>query len=109
MSAMLQIPDGEGVQHVICNGRGRPVLVLRSPEGMEPTPPEEIAAYARRFVSADNSHDALVAALTKSAEGWDNAIELGLIPERHRNTAAILRDEARAALRLAREGGSNAE
>lgn len=36
--------------------------------------------------------------LERSAEGWSNALELGLIPERHRVAAKILRDEAREAL-----------
>lgn len=37
-------------------------------------------------------------ALTRSGQGWANAIELGLIPPQHRNTAQILADEARTAL-----------
>ena len=36
--------------------------------------------------------------LQRSTEGWANALELGLIPERHRNTAFILRDAGFAAL-----------
>jgi hypothetical protein len=40
----------------------------------------------------------LVEALRRSTEGWQNAVELGLIPERHRNTAQILADEGRNAL-----------
>jgi hypothetical protein len=45
----------------------------------------------------------LVEAVKRSFEGWANAIELGLIPERHRNTAMILRDDALAALKGAAE------
>ena len=41
------------------------------------------------------------AALKKSAQGWVNVIELGLLPERHRETAIVLRDEAYAALEAA--------
>lgn len=40
----------------------------------------------------------LYKALKKSAEGWANALELGLIPEQHRTSASILRDEARELL-----------
>jgi hypothetical protein len=40
----------------------------------------------------------LVEALRRSTEGWQNAVELGLIPERHRNTAQILADAGRKAL-----------
>lgn len=50
--------------------------------------------YARLFCAAPD----LFEALKKSAEGWANALELGLIPPQHRNAATILRDEARAAL-----------
>ena len=46
---------------------------------------------------------AMEEALERSREGWENAIELGLIPERHRNTALILAEDCRAALRTARE------
>jgi hypothetical protein len=37
-------------------------------------------------------------ALIKSAEGWSNALELNLIPERHKDTARSLADTARSAL-----------
>ncbi len=40
----------------------------------------------------------LLEALQRSAEGWANAIELGLLPPQHVAAATILRDEARAAL-----------
>ncbi len=42
--------------------------------------------------------DKLREALRRSADGWANAIEFGLLPEQHRKTATILCDEARAAL-----------
>lgn len=41
---------------------------------------------------------ALAGALDKSRDGWANALEFGLIPERHRNTAEILAQEAAEAL-----------
>lgn len=41
---------------------------------------------------------ALVKALMQSREGWANALELGLIPEQHRTSAAILRDVCSEAL-----------
>lgn len=41
---------------------------------------------------------ALVATMRKMHEGWSNALELGLIPDRHRLSAQILRDDAAAAL-----------
>lgn len=44
----------------------------------------------------------LLEALERSAEGWANALELKLIPPQHRDTATILRDEARAAIARAR-------
>ena len=37
-------------------------------------------------------------ALRRSREGWENAVELGIIPKQHRITAMILADVARAAL-----------
>lgn len=43
--------------------------------------------------------------LKRSADGWNNAIELGIIPEEHRMSATILRDAARAAIAKA-EGRS---
>jgi hypothetical protein len=38
--------------------------------------------------------ETLAGALDKSRDGWANALEFGLIPERHRNTAEILAQEA---------------
>ena len=40
----------------------------------------------------------LKAVMGQMQEGWANALELDLIPERHRASATILRDTARAAL-----------
>ena len=42
---------------------------------------------------------ALVDALYKSAEGWDNVIGMGLIAKKHFGSAKVLRDEALDALR----------
>ena len=42
--------------------------------------------------------ETLAGALKKSREGWANALELRLIPERHRNTAEVLAREADQAL-----------
>ncbi|MGV0954703.1 MAG: Lar family restriction alleviation protein [Fluviibacter sp.] len=39
---------------------------------------------------------ALVSALGDNAQGWENAIELRLLPERHHDTARRLADDARA-------------
>ncbi|MGX1693178.1 hypothetical protein [Brevundimonas naejangsanensis] len=54
----------------------------------------QVEANARLIAAAPD----LFEALKKSAEGWANALEFGLIPPQHRDTATILRDEARAAL-----------
>lgn len=58
-----------------------------------PLPGDPLAAALRL-----DKIKAVVEALRRSREGWGNAIELDLIPERHRTTAEILRDEAHAAL-----------
>ncbi len=50
--------------------------------------------------------DKLREALRRSADGWANAIEFGLLPEQHRKTATILCDEARAALAQPQSSGS---
>jgi hypothetical protein len=42
-------------------------------------------------------------AMRRSAEGWENAIDLGILPERYRGGARILRQELRAL--LSRMGG----
>ena len=55
---------------------------------------DEYHANARLIAVAPD----LLEALQKSAEGWNNALELGLIPERHRPTAVGLREEALAAI-----------
>ena len=47
--------------------------------------------------------ETLAGALDKSRDGWANALELGIIPERHRNTAEILAQEAAEALRQYKE------
>jgi hypothetical protein len=72
------------------------------------------------LLNAARSHEServkgLVEALRKSAEGWANAIELGLLPKQHVLAASVLRDEALAALSaipgeavLAGEGNSSA-
>jgi len=49
---------------------------------------------------------ALVKAAKRSAEGWTNAIELGIIPPQNKTSAGILRDELNAAL-AAWEGRGN--
>lgn len=53
---------------------------------------------ARHRALAFAENERLREALERSREGWENAIELGLIPERYRNTAQILAENARAAL-----------
>lgn len=40
----------------------------------------------------------LEGALKKSAEGWENAVELGLLPSQHTMSARILGQNARQAL-----------
>lgn len=47
--------------------------------------------------------DQLVMAVALSRGAWDNALDLGLLPERHRATAEELRDGLDAALAAARE------
>ena len=51
-----------------------------------------------RISELEQDNAALRAALEKSREGWANAIELGLIPDRHVTAATILRDDASVAL-----------
>lgn len=51
-----------------------------------------------RATAAEARADRLAQALRKSREGWANALELDLLPPRHEETAADLRDEADAAL-----------
>ena len=71
---------------------------------------EVVAAIARQEANAHLLAAApdLYGALAKSAEGWANAIELGLIPPQHMAAATVLRDEALAALSRA-QGSSNVE
>jgi hypothetical protein len=61
------------------------------------------ADYEARILAALTPQPApdvagLVEAARRSAEGWTNAIELGIIPPHHRTSAGILRDELNAAL-----------
>ena len=51
-----------------------------------------------RAVLAEAGVAELVEALRRSREGWENAVDLGIIPKQHRITAMILADVARAAL-----------
>jgi len=53
---------------------------------------QETDANARLIAAAPE----MLEALKKSAEGWANAIELGIIAKQHVATAEILRDEALA-------------
>jgi len=41
----------------------------------------------------------LVATMKKMREAWENALELGLLPEQHRMSAQILRDDAADAIK----------
>lgn len=45
----------------------------------------------------------MVEVMQRMADGWSNALELGIIAERHRTAATVLRDEARAALAAIQE------
>ena len=97
-------PDGEQMQHVVWLFEGKVRLYPKTDEeayadAWKPLPGQ---AHERR---ADAG---LLAALERSTEGWANALELGLIPERHRNTAEILAEEGRAAITAAK-GHDNAE
>lgn len=58
----------------------------------------EAALNHTRAVLAEAGVAELVAAAKRSLQGWENAVELGLIPQRHTNNATILADELRAAL-----------
>ena len=55
---------------------------------------ENWIANARLIAAAPD----MLEALRRSAEGWANALELGIIPQRHRNTAEILSDACHAAI-----------
>ena len=56
-------------------------------------------AAGRFLIAAEKARaDRLAKALRKSREGWTNALELGLLPPQHEETAADLRDEADEAL-----------
>lgn len=60
------------------------------------TDAEAIAAWNTRADAPELV--TMVATMREMHEGWSNALELGLIPERHRVSAQILRDDAAAAL-----------
>ena len=53
---------------------------------------------ADRIEELEGQLKALVDALYKSAEGWDNVIGMGLIAKKHFGSARVLRDEALEAL-----------
>jgi hypothetical protein len=72
--------------------------------GGYPTEQAAFAAWNRRAGQA-HADAGLLAALERSTEGWANALELGLIPERHRNTAEILAEQGRAAIAAAKGAG----
>lgn len=57
------------------------------------TKAQAIAAWNQR-----TRPDELIEALRDNKQGWDNALELGLIPPQHRDTAQRLSDRAKAAL-----------
>ena len=57
-----------------------------------------IIGSTTRAAAAEARADRLAKALRKSREGWTNALELGLLPPQHEETAADLRDEADEAL-----------
>lgn len=73
---------------------------------------KEATANAALIVAARNSLPAMITELRElraenarlkeitatNKQAWDNALELGLIPERHRNTVQIMSDGCRAAL-----------
>ena len=61
-----------------------------------------ITALIEERAGQSHADAGLLAALERSTEGWANALELGLIPERHRNTAEILAEDGRAALAAAK-------
>ena len=69
-------------------------------------PPTD-ADYAALQARAEAAEAKLAKAsrtLSRMAEGWSNALELGIIAEQHRTSAGILRDEARATLAEIGEG-----
>ena len=78
---------------------------LREPPfGTETSERNLMMAAADAIADLRARNDALVKVIARSTEGWENAVELGLIPPQHRNTATILADEGRAALAANREG-----
>ena len=75
---------------------GVPVAICWPPE--YPIP-EEIRVKLLEQALAMPEIKALVDALHKSAEGWDNVIGMGLIAKKNFGAATVLRDEAIDALR----------
>ena len=57
-----------------------------------------VMAAAGQLTAAQADNARLREVLRQSAQGWENVIDLDLIPERHVPAATILRDQARAAL-----------
>ena len=43
--------------------------------------------------------DKAVGGLDRQSQGWNNALELGIISERHRTTANVLADEAQSLIK----------
>lgn len=102
----IHIRDGRKVA-CICGACGKPEF--HGPLDKLDAETRAIAAWNTRstpdeLTSAKATIDRLVGALERSREGWLNAIEFGLIPPRHRNTAQILADEASEALSAAKDG-----
>lgn len=60
--------------------------------------PATVISLLAALEEAEGRERRLREELERSAEGWANAIELGLIPPQHVKSAEILRDGARAAL-----------
>lgn len=63
----------------------------------------EVERQAAELAKFKALAETLAGALGKSRDGWANALEFRLIPERHRNTAEILAQEAAEALRQYKE------
>ena len=59
---------------------------------------EREAALMGKVARLEAEVEMLREALIRQCEGWENALELRLIPDRHEPTARILADAARAAL-----------
>ena len=59
---------------------------------------------ASDIASLQSKLDRAVEVMERSREGWENAIEMGLIPHQHCNAARILADEARTTLSFIKDG-----